>query len=275
MDFYTQFINSTNNACKHKINLHTKYIIKKAEATASVGFLLKCRDNSIIPNFIERSTKNIMNQIYEKSTNRTKLENTIYNFQFKLLNIHIREKYSIISGTEKMLMTLEDELKIIINEDDLLALKYWWTHEYNIKHFKKQQILIKKYNTLRQSKLKLLKLTFDPKFFINKTNAEFPDEVKWLISLGPKFNIFDKSSRIPIFHLIAEIETALQHINTEERDIKRNTFTNILMNFKHKHDKNDFIRKYINIALTNTKKFLKINDNIAILCADKGNIYSL
>ncbi|XP_036348048.1 uncharacterized protein LOC118757445 [Rhagoletis pomonella] len=107
-------------------------------------------------------------------------------------------------------------------------------------------------------------------WFKNKTSIEFPEEVKWILSLVGTLPT-TKSNFSPI-HIIAEIEQLIQSLeNDKEKEIARNNVSNRILLFK-RNIKHNEAEKLILSAFHKAKAFIqKHKNNIIITDADKGN----
>ncbi|XP_075150874.1 uncharacterized protein LOC142224982 [Haematobia irritans] len=110
------------------------------------------------------------------------------------------------------------------------------------------------------------------KWFVNKTSTEFPDDIKWLLSLGPKFGLPTQKDDFPLFKYIADGENLIQtHTNKEQQERARTKFATSLENHLNKMNLNGRDR-FVSNTVDRTRKFLKTHKNISILNADKGNV---
>ncbi|XP_055542680.1 uncharacterized protein LOC129728278 [Wyeomyia smithii] len=117
--------------------------------------------------------------------------------------------------------------------------------------------------------------TLNEKAILNATDTEIPEEVTTLLSLSPKFSLYPHNfPHNQLYHLLAETESILKtNFKHQIQDTTRCMITNCINNFIHKYDNcpRDPESKFIRIAQTKTRNFLKLNPNICILSADKGN----
>lgn len=105
------------------------------------------------------------------------------------------------------------------------------------------------------------------------TNTTIPDDVKMILSLGPKFAVTQRKNDIPVRNLIADVENVITAI--ENKDIHnqlRSKTAKIISN--HIFRSKPLTRKQLVLykAYTDTRNFLKTNPNIIITEADKGNV---
>ncbi|XP_055859292.1 uncharacterized protein LOC129921477 [Episyrphus balteatus] len=116
-----------------------------------------------------------------------------------------------------------------------------------------------------------MRINFKENWFVNKTQVEFPEDTKWLLSLGPKFALPIKKENIPIFKMIADGEELIKSKEQNEQEPARSCFTQILQNYM-RFVSIPYLDKYLNKIFSDTKKFLKRHPEILIVPADKGNV---
>lgn len=112
----------------------------------------------------------------------------------------------------------------------------------------------------------------DPKWFINLTNVDIPNDICWLLSLGPKFSLPIQQKEFPIFKFIADIENVLTcDINEESRETKRSKVSHLLNKQKFSNEIKSPIDAEIIRIYKNTHQFFNRNKDLVIVLADKGN----
>ncbi|XP_067619832.1 uncharacterized protein [Eurosta solidaginis] len=108
-------------------------------------------------------------------------------------------------------------------------------------------------------------------FFVNKTDIDFPDEIKWLLSLGKKFTIPTTKTNFTPINIIAEMEQFIQNIGDDKaKDAARNKLSNRILHFK-RNSRHSAKEKFILQAFNKTKSFLTLHKNIVITDTGKGN----
>lgn len=111
-------------------------------------------------------------------------------------------------------------------------------------------------------------LTIHDKWFVNLTNVEFPLKIKWLLSLGGKFALPIPPGKFPLFDMIVDLEECLRQVDDEHtREVARARVTNLLS--KRCGLLTEVDRTIIKIH-DDCAEFLKNNDNLIIVKADKG-----
>ena len=129
-----------------------------------------------------------------------------------------------------------------------------------------------KIQKLKQKKFENLKINYNEDWFVNKTNVEFPEECKWLLSLGEKFALpISKKTFSPI-HVIADIEESIRTLKEDkEKETARAKIAGRISTFK-RTQKPTSTDKFILNIYQQTQQFLREHkENIIITSADKGN----
>lgn len=276
MSFYEQVRNTYGLDVCTNLKNYSRLGVSHTKNKNSLVFLLKCREFGLIPEFIQNSTQNVStifdfgNEDFERGLKR-KLASTQSKYQSKLLNISISLKQSQIKKQKRLIGILESKIKNRILEN-----------EYNY-FFRSQEQTMSKINDStklsHKRKLELLKLKvkhemrihFNENWFVNKTQVEFPEDTKWLLSLGPKFALPMHKDNLPIFKIIADGEELIKTKDQNEQEPSRSCFTKILQNYMRFNSMPNF-DKYLNKIFVDTKRFLKRHPEIYIVPADKGNV---
>ncbi|XP_075157554.1 uncharacterized protein LOC142230815 [Haematobia irritans] len=250
---------------KHKYNTETKNIIKQysksnrqaASLKASTTFLIKCKQAGIIPKFITNTTThtyNIFNTNNLPPKFKRELEKHNYNFHTKVLNLIIQYKHMQIHKNTIMISNAKDKLSKVMS-----------TNDYNK--------FIESENTLRIShnyKIKKLGMNNKTSWFENLTNKTIPTNVKWLLSLGPKFSLPTTTTSFPLFNVIAEGDECIQTLdNKEEQENARVRLASLIDDHIQKTKPNKK-EKFILDTVGEARKYLKENKDLLILTADKG-----
>ena len=105
---------------------------------------------------------------------------------------------------------------------------------------------------------------------INYTNVRIPDNVKSVISLGPKFGlpITNKKTIIPAIIKDIEFFISQQPIPVEDKDTLRADVVNTITNYINK----PIQKQPINVLIKESRQFFKQNPNIIVSQADKGGM---
>ncbi|XP_067648129.1 extracellular matrix-binding protein EbhA-like [Eurosta solidaginis] len=243
---------------------------KLANLKCQLKFLLECKRYSITPTHLNNAIKNIT---INTTSNQVKkqLEKTKKLFLNKVLNIEITQTNIDIKISNNNIHHAENRLKRQLNNTD-------FSNFIEKQNFLSQRITKEREET-HKSKLNRLKyqqicaigIHINNDFFVNKTNIEFPDEVRWLLSLGRKFSIPTTKTNFTPINIIAEMEQVIQNIKDDKaKDVARNKLSNRVLQFKRNARHNEK-EKFILHAFNKAKTFLNQHKNIVITDADKGN----
>lgn len=253
-----------NNTCillKHFSN-QQKTLTKQKQR---LNFLLSCKNSGIIPNHLQ-------NTIITQISLQKDLERTIENFLTKIINIQIRETHLIIKETRTNIHFTEIKIKETLSKKEFIDFK-----ERQLKTYKKMAENINTAQTLKLEKLKQkkfenIKISYNEDWFVNTTTIEFPEETKWLVSLGEKFSLPINGKNFSAIHVVADIEQSIRRIEDDrEKEVARSKIANRISNFKRKITQTP-TEKFIYNIYQQTEKFLKEHkNNIVITNADKGN----
>lgn len=107
------------------------------------------------------------------------------------------------------------------------------------------------------------------KWFKNISSKEIPDNVKFVLSLGPKFNLQTTVKDINLEHLLAHVEQLVSKIENSKRNLVRAKVTSIITN--HIHRFRD-VKNSETKLIKEVKCFLKENEDLLIIKSDKGGV---
>lgn len=265
--------NDTNKCIRQHRNLNRQI----TDLKSSSKFLMRCRKARIIPNFLQDKTKHIdtifaVNGSIPPKIKKT-LQRNLYYFHIKTLNLLIKHKHQQIKENEKLITRAKERVQSNLTQEDNDA---WSKSEQTIIEHRAQQKENnhkKKYLNLREKIREEHNRTFNMNndWFVNKTEISFPHNIKWLLSLGPKFALPLTKKGVPLLKYITDGEDCIQTLtDNEEKENARIQFTTAIHHhIKHIH--HNVTDKFLLGTVEQTKKFLKNNPNIIILNADKGN----
>ncbi|XP_059223590.1 uncharacterized protein LOC131997149 [Stomoxys calcitrans] len=269
---------------KQKYNEHTyrtaqqysKHQKQIAKLKTSVTFLIKCKRTGIIPNFIINATKHT-NNIFQ--THKTKkippniektLHRYIHNFHTKVLKLLIQYKHKQIHSFKEKVENTKTKLGELLTQDDFLQYLDSELTLYKGNVSKSKTTHIKKLQALTQRQDKALNIRRNDVWFVNKTEREIPTNVQWILSLGPKHALPHTNKNFPLLQVIAEGEECVQTIeNREEQEMGRTKLTTLIDDHLRK-SKMSMRDKYVVDTVSQTRKYLKENEDLLILTADKG-----
>ncbi|XP_036348032.1 uncharacterized protein LOC118757427 [Rhagoletis pomonella] len=250
---------------------YSKQKQKLAKQITQLKFLLECRRYELTPNYLTNATKNInINTTSQKI--KAKVEKTKRMFLKKILNLEITQTNMNIKATRDHINYAERKLVRILNETEFNSTI---SHQNFLSQRitkERESIQTAKLERLKHKQLQFLGICVNSEWFINKTNIDFPEEVKWLLSLGRKFALPTTKTTLDPIKMIAEMEQIIQQIEDErDKEIERSKLSNRIMQFR-RNIKNNTAEKFIVAVFNKTKAFLqKHKHEIIVTDSDKGN----
>lgn len=265
-----------NEFTKRSINRHTNLKVKIEKIQSSITFLIKCRNSGIIPNFIKNSMKKVYNILENQTesdyTLQRTLTNYIDNFQSKILNIIIKHKHNTKKVHNENKKHIEEILNKQLSQEEIEKMMFRENTITDKIRKKSNENHKNKYQKLMIRQRTDLGIKFNEKWFVNKTDTEFPDDVKWLLSLGQKHALHIPKPEFPLFKYIADAEDLVQsYKQKDEQERARTMFTTTIDNHINKMRENKR-EKFMRKTVEQTNNFLKKNKDVLILNADKGNV---
>lgn len=244
---------------------------KLANYQNHLRFLLQCRKRQVLPVHLSCSINCLQYLLIEDNPLKNQCANLFRSFQFKCLNLEISHVHWKINILNSLLNTSKSKLLHVLPYEvyNSFSLSQQCIYDSLFKSTKtKQKHKIDK--LLLEQKGNCVQYHIEDKWFMNLTQTEFPNDVKYLLSLGDKFNLPYDKNQLPLEQLIIDCEYIIDFLPNEDiKNEKRNLIVNCITNFQKDHSNKD------NLALhkieRETKKFLKDNTDILILKADKGN----
>lgn len=255
----------------YTIREYEKRVNTVTSLTPRKEFLLECRKHTINPKFITNSTTHVKQLIPKNSKHVHELNKILSTFHQKVLNI-------VIKHTCTKLQLVEHEM-YVLQEQILDTFPIHFTDEYLVKQKQYadirqadiRQTHTNKFNELYRTLVEKFDAHTDEKGFINLTSVEVPNDVKWLLSLGPKFTLPHNNDDFPLLDVITDCEDVIKSIQDPKvKDIVRAKISTVVSKFttnkQRKTTQNTILEKIYN----NTKHFRKKHENVVILNADKG-----
>ncbi|XP_044757504.1 uncharacterized protein LOC123315739 [Coccinella septempunctata] len=188
-----------------------------------------------------------------------KLEISIIHWK---LNVFRRKAFEMKSLLANQLP--EDIMQILITKNKKIS---------RLEYSKTKRKQLKKFSNLKSASFNFSdNVRSDEKWFVNLTNIEFPENIKYLLSLGDKFNLPYSSPTQPLKEIIIDIEYILSTCNDEDStNLARSSLINSITNFiRSKNQETDRLNNILRKWIRETKQFLKTNENIIITKADKS-----
>lgn len=243
-------------------------------------FLLHCKTQNIQPKFLNFKLSHIT---FRNDVLESKFNNTVSTFKITLINQLITDTVIYIRELNHRISIINRQLSNIINTEPALS--------FNKKIHQIAEIKFQKIKTKNQKKIKNLKHSFinnnthshnkrdidTPHNWIeNLSNTKLPDNVKKVLSLGPKFNLeYTDNKHLPIDNIIANIEASIDHLNENNKNDIRSNVCKVITNFKNTTSKTKSSQHHdtkLNYKqIKETKQFIKKNPQIVITKPDKSN----
>lgn len=249
-----------------------KNTVKLARIKNRRIFLLQCRLKNIYPKHIINNFKCTYSLLIEEHPFKKKVNGIMNRFKRSILNLEIEITIWRYKQINDCINKLRYELSEMVSQETFINTCNCINQKFNTE--------FRKIRTVQINKLRRLVIDQRPhtseyqdKFIFNDTDVELPNEVKNILSLGPKFGIPYESSELPIPIIIKDLEFAIaaQFVDESEKNHIRARTTNIITNhynkMPHKQQQQREVIKDFHI----TKKFFKQHPEIVTSNADKGN----
>ncbi|XP_039430331.1 uncharacterized protein LOC120413525 [Culex pipiens pallens] len=244
--------------------------------TTRKNFLIQCRRKGVFPAHIVNTLKCTHPLLEDRSPYMGKLQRIMDKFKKALLNIEIKHTFYKIKCLKRDLEN--GKLDIVTSASPDIALGFITTQNRSFENnFNKTQ---------RKTNDKLNKLmeklvpdetvpTLNERSILNATTLTVPPQTTLLLSLGPKFSHpVTRLEHIPMFHLIADVESILrtsddQAAQDKNRCLAATQIQNHISRIKSNRYK-DSLQAFCDSATRETKRFLAEHPEVCVLESDKG-----
>lgn len=232
-------------------------------------YLLKCRKNHVFPKHIISNVTCASQSIVENSPFTNKINNAINDFKRRLLNFEIKITFWKLNALIKETNELEQRLvsMYLPSTEPFLRTQ---RSRYSSHHSMNTTKLNRKFTRLKETQLQSHITTNTESFVHNASSIEIPDDVKFLMGLGPKFGLPSTTGEIPVFSIIADVEKILiERIEQSDRNAIRHHTASVLQSAIA----SGRLSSFDNFLLEKKKscmKFLKDHDDIICIRSDKG-----
>lgn len=234
-------------------------------------FLIRCRRDKISPKFIQNRTKHLF-QAPIGEHYKTCTRNIINVTNKKILNMEIRIVIDSCKSKKKYLFWLKQSM---YRSAPINVVNEFINNQKLSGTYIKRNATIslgEKYDKLLKENS--LNIMVDKKWFINLTDKEIPSDVKSILALGNKFAVPHKKKEIPIFDVVADIEAVTRAMEDEKiHNTVRSKAATVVFNHINSTDSCITRQKLILQRMyETTKKFLKENNDLMIIGADKSEV---
>lgn len=257
-EIFSSFGNNTSQ------RQYRKQCEKLAKQKARLVFLLKCRRHNIFPRFILDQANHLFRKYKEAPIKvRNQLKTAKENLMKTMLNVEITMCHRDIDTLHKRLETLSEGVT-----KETLSLS---NDSYEIELRRSNERVYKKFVKLTNTQDHLKNIKFDDSFIKNLTDLDIPEEMKLVLSLGPKFSISPEED--PIIDLASDIELAIKReVPQDAQRAARGEALYSLAKFSKQNKSLTRIDKFLQKAIRKTREFLQQNPNVMVSNSDKGNV---
>lgn len=235
-------------------------------------FLINCRKHKVIPTFIHLKCKRLFKDLIKQDP---KITPAVIKTRSKLmkdyLNFEIKSCINKLSRVKNHCKTESDIIKTNLHVSD--TQRYFFSLSF---YLRKQFITVKnrlnnKFNALNINYTPI-ESQFEKNSFHNLTHIDIPDEVKTILSLGPKFAPPQKNKKCPAIKIISEVEDIFSsYSNKTQIQEDRTIIAKSINNHIKTHTQFNDIEKYLYTAFKHTQNFIREHTDIHIINSDKSN----
>lgn len=226
-------------------------------------FLTRCKAARVFPRHV---TQNINIQNIELPAQGGQVDIINDRLRLRIIKLEISFCFQQVNRLEKACRHFENVASELLPQN-LVAnyrsrLKYKYNRLFN--NFKKKTDR-KLGNLIGRVKEDL---TTQESWLRNLSEKPLPDDVKKILSLGPKFAFPPDGRDLSVKHLLADVENAILRA-PKTQNILRAKVTNVITNHLKKQQGNKDITTSM---LRSTRTFLKENTDLVVTKSDKGNV---
>lgn len=297
--FFTCISNDFGPRSSNLLRHLKKLLLLELKLNTRRNFLLACRSDGLVPNFINSNCT--FNFQFISFKNSVKFHNHVKFLKKKLLNIVISDVIKKSKITHFQIVKTKSKLELLIPLGILhefltrqtIYLNSLFTHKTLNLNKKLETLKMKTFNNgtskaynfieagashhlnttnysigLNETLLSSELDTLNPsKWLVNLSDVTVPPDTAHFLSLGHNFSLTNTSKCFSPQHLIAEFENKIPAIPAEKRESLRSSFVNILTNHMI-HIRNLKPNHAANVVTG----FLKSHPNILVTRADKGQV---
>lgn len=265
MGFFRQIHENYGYEASNLLKLWMKVNTSLASTQNRKCFLISCKKKKIYPRHVYQ---NINTQHIDLPTHHVGQADDINcRLRTKIINLEIGFCFSHIHHLEYKRRQFKRRLLEILPHNIVGNFESRLVHKYNKEFSEINKRLNKKLNNLVSKKKSTL--VIQDHWLKNLSNKSLPDDVKTILSLGPKFAFPPSNKDISMKHLLAEVEEVVVTAPSNMQNILRAKATNAVTNYIKK---NENTRDILSEMQQKTKSFIRGNPDMIITKSDKGNV---
>lgn len=241
---------------------------KSARLTNRRVFLHKCKEYGVHPNHISNNTRGLFSLFGDGNQGiQRKVTELNLRLGLKIINLEISHVNYQLSKISKLKSSLKSKLQQVVPQ--------YITQEFERRqkiYYSKIFHSVKVNNLNKFERLKheqKLNFNIQDKWLVNLSQTNLPENVKTILSLGPKFSFKTNYKDIHMGRLVSDLESLLNLVNAEKRDFYRAKLTSIITGYVHQ---NKEIKNPTDKLFRETECFLKENQNLVVVNSDKGGV---
>lgn len=191
-------------------------------------------------------------------------------FLLQALNLLISDNIRGIKLLENEETKQHNNIKNQIHENDLNNFYETHNQKWKLLDQRLKNKLQRKFNAINSSEQQNQLQVDTTNWITNLTDRLIPTEVEEVLCLGPKFSLPYQKEKLPVYDIIASIETAINGKNEFEKNEIRTIVTKAIINEKNKPIRKDRTNELLEQKIKKTKRYLNNNKEILVTTADKS-----
>lgn len=260
---------------KEVIDSYKRYASDNRKLTNMISrknFLIQCRKHNVFPAHIGNICNNIYKLIEAETFLMNKLHNITNNYKKQILNLEINVTFQRIKTIQNNLDKLNN---FITQKSSTIFYSIFFDLQSDYRESLRvlnERKFVKKLNRLydkHRSSNHTARIDV-----INLTETIIPPDINLILGYGTKFAMhINKMNTSQLFKLISDIESILNTLqDVQLKNNIRSELVNIITNYMNSPARTpSVIQKHLVHCFQLAKQFFKINNNLVVLQADKGN----
>lgn len=210
-----------------------KLNIKKASFLNRRIYLLECKRNGVSPKHISQNTKSLFNLIEGASRLLIKKMHEFNKMVMrKILNFEIVHTNQVLNSIKIEMSEIHSNIISVLPRiiyDNYFAKQSTIFnkvfHKIKTRNVNKIRILVNDGRSI---------LKTENKWFRNISSKQIPDNVRLLLSMGPKFNLHTTVKDVNIEQFLSYVEQLVSKVEKNKRNLIRAKITSITTNYLHR-----------------------------------------